>query len=544
MIEARPAAPGFEAAPGEVVVRLEPAGEEALRVLFAGPDRVLHLAGGRRARPLHAHPRAPRPASPRRSTPGSGRACAGGRATCLVIDRDAIDRLEAGLRTTAAPAADLDLAPEHLDLLGWIELAASHASVGLLARVLRLSPAQVEARIAALAARGTVRQTADGRLIAESETLERWPAEQRRSAHHALSEILPPGAYERLLHLVGASDLSRSDHAIAIASAAREIAHRLAGEGHLSKAHLVLAEGLHLARTAGVTESAPIQELLALWVEIALAESRPEAIDRALYELYRTALRPEAIDHLEQLLRAGLAGLGTPGEQALAAIALVRPFAEHGLERRRWAIAVHASRLCPEPIQEAVLDEARAWAEGTGAPIALAAAAEWEAHLRYRQGRYDQAADLYAEGARGAAWVTDRILDTIQAASSLMGSVPPRGGPAVRSSEARDLARRSRHAYAEGPRRVDPAEHGLSPGAAADPRPGAGRGGGPRGRVQPGGGRLVDGGGGRAPRARAGPGPGARAARARDLGEARPGVAVVLRPVPGGGERRSGDRRG
>ena len=433
---------------GTLVVPLGPVDEHALRALFAGPDRLLHLQeDAARVLWLRTDGMPGRVAEELTSWVRAGLARWEG--DRVVIDRDAIDRLEAGVQTATAYGPEIDLEPHLLELLGWIELAANHAEVSLLAQVLELSTAQIRARVGELVGRGAARSTADGHLVPCTDALERWPEERQQTARLALASALPRGAPARLLHLVGASDPSRPDHAIAIACVAGEVARRLAGDGHLGKAALVLGEGLRVARSAGVGASAEIDALLDLWVEIGLAENRPVALDRVLYELHRTHPQTPVIAHLEQLVRAALAALGNAGEQALAAATAVQPFTRCAMETRRQALRVSASRLCPEPFQEAVLAEAVAWARASGDPCAEAAAAEWQAHLRYRQGHFDEAADLYGRAAQGAGGLTERCLDALLAASSLMEAFR-HAEAAAWASAARDLARGCRHAYAEG----------------------------------------------------------------------------------------------
>ncbi len=446
VVEARIEPPAEDG--GALVLALGPVNEEALRALFEGPDRLLHLQEDA-ARALWARTDGlpARVADELTSWVRAGLTRWEG--DRLVIDRDAIERLEAGLPTAAPQGPELDLEPHLVELLGWIELAATHAQVSLLARVLDLSPAQIEARVAELVLRGAARTTADGRLVPCTDALEHWPEERRQTARLALAAALPRGASERLLHLVGASDPSVPEHAVAIACVAGEVARRLAAEGHLGKAALVLGEGLRVARLAGVGARGEIDALLELWVEIGLAESTPGALDRVLHELHRTLPQTPVVAHLEQLVRAALATLGNAGEQALAAASAVPPFARTALETRRQALRVSASRLCPEPVQEAVLDDAAAWARGSGDACAEAAAAEWQAHLRYRQGHFDEAADLYGRAAQGAVGMTERVLDTLLAASSLMEAFR-HAEAAAWASAARDLARDCRHAYAEG----------------------------------------------------------------------------------------------
>jgi hypothetical protein len=192
--------------------------------------------------------------------------------------------------------------------------------------------------------------------------------------------------------------------------------------------------------------------LLALWVEVALADGTPQALDRALYEFCRTEPRTELTAHLEALVRAALA-VGVWTAWALGMASAVPPFVDPRLELRRQGVRVLASRRGSQDQEEAVLAEVAAWIEATsgasGEPAARASLAGWRGHLCYRQGRFAEAAALTAEAAEGEAWVGARISARLNGASARMEAFEHAEATAW-AAEALALARRCRHAYFEG----------------------------------------------------------------------------------------------
>ncbi|WP_437727721.1 protein kinase domain-containing protein [Sorangium sp. So ce861] len=377
----------------------------------------------------------------------------------LVVDRDALDRLDAGLvvarevhaRRAGDRAAPL---PPHLEeLLGWIALAWPHHRPPVLAAAMEQPAWRIEAEIEDLALAGAARRLPDGRVepLAAPDAA-RSPAWLRR-AHRAIAEALGPGEDARLFHLLascedeplagpGASELARE---------AALLARRRAAEGQLGQAVAALREGLlALRRHAGAAGAAAEPEavaLFALWVEIALAEGTPSALDRVVYELSRAAPLPAALGQLEGLAQAALA-FAAGSERALAMAEAVAPFADPALERRRQGLRVLAARCAVSDRLHAVVDEVTRWAAGAGDPAAQAALAGWLGRLRYQEGRYEEAAALHAEAAQGEPWLAARIAEMNYAAGARMEAFRHEDAIAL-AREARELAARCRHAHGE-----------------------------------------------------------------------------------------------
>lgn len=225
-------------------------------------------------------------------------------------------------------------------------------------------------------------------------------------------------------------------------------AEELAIHGDLGAATTMLIEGLYLARHEEAVEEEC--DILSLWAKVALAEATPRALDGAMYELLRTR-RPNAdTQRLQALLRAALAAPGASGFSALEMVDDLGPFTDPDLERARQRIRVMAvaTRASPALLAE-VLEEIDEWADRSGDSIAELSAAEAHARQRYHEGRFADAAVLYARAAALEPWVTGRIEHILRSASALLEAFDHE--KAVKTAdEARMLAIRARHPYWEG----------------------------------------------------------------------------------------------
>ena len=404
------------------VIALRPLTEAELAPLFSGTSRLFHIPEDA-ARVLHLRTDG-LPARVADDVTGwihAGLARWDG--DRVSIDRDAIERLEAGLVITPLgplPPPAAPLPPDLDDLLGWILLAHPNGNAAQLAVARGASLDHVERELAALVARGAVRLLPDGRIepLCAPGAGDAWPLERRREAHRAIAFAEPPGSPRRLFHLITGAD-DDVELGTEIAAEALHLARRLAIEGRLELAAAAVSEGLRAERRLGMSGAVESLPLLTLAVEIALEDGTPRALDRALYELYRIRPRSPAIDRLAQLVRAALAALERT-ERAFADATELGPFANVDLERRRQEIRVIASRRRPIVEQEALLEEVHKWMETTHDATARGAYAGWLARLRYRQGRFPEAADLHASSAAGSQWVTAKLAAQLRSASCQM----------------------------------------------------------------------------------------------------------------------------
>lgn len=442
---AAPAAPP-DAGKGEVV-RLEPLDEAALRPLFAGPDRLFHLREDA-ARALWERTEGLPARVVAEVLLWVRLGLARWNGPVLLVDRDALGHLGAGL-PTAGPAASslpwIEAEPHLGELLRWLTVAGRHLDIGQLAQVMGQPEWMVEAACEELVTRGVARRTGDRRVEPRGQVDVSWPAAQRVKAHRAVARALGSGQEGRLFHLLAADEGSE------ITAEAVALARRRARAGDLGAATAALAEGLRAVRQrfgAGVdAEEIP---LLATWVKVAFAEGTPHALDRVLYEISRAAALGPEVARLDALVRAGIAAPGASGARALELAEGIPPFADPELERwrQRARLVVAAARSAPAILEEALV-EVTAWAESSGEPLAQLCLVEGRTLLRYVEGRFEEAAALQTEAAEREPWLTGRIAATLRGASALLEAFRHREA-AEQAARGRDLAARCRNPYGEG----------------------------------------------------------------------------------------------
>ncbi|WP_437970911.1 serine/threonine-protein kinase [Sorangium sp. So ce260] len=443
--EAAPAAAVPGGAPPERIV-LRPLEEEALRPLFAGPDRLFHLREDA-ARALWQRTAGVPARLDAEVTLWVRLGLARWNGPALSVGRDALDRIDAGLREAmpAGEAPSLDDDPYLDELLRWLALAGHELDVQRLAAVIGQVVWKIEAGCDELVRRGAARRLPGDRVEPIGQVDITWPTARRITAHRAVAAALRPGQEGRLFHLLA------GDEGLAAAFEALAVARARAREGALGRATGLLGEGLLVARRVGTEDAGDVEvELLAEWVKVAFAEGTPRALDRVLYELSRAEARGVEVDRLAALVRAALVAPGASGDRALELAGGVPPFADAELERRRHGVQLLAAATRPSTaLLEESLAEVAAWADRTGHPMARLCLAEGRARLRYVQGRFEEAAALHAEAAGWEPWLTGRIAATLSSASALLEAFQHREA-AARAASARDLSARCRNAYLEG----------------------------------------------------------------------------------------------
>lgn len=426
--------------------------EEQLRDLFSGPNRLLHLpedaarviysrTAGEMAlvdRELDAWVRA-----------GIGR-WNGKRISIL---RDTLEELHAGL--VVAPTGDVAIGTARLTAqewttVAWIALAVPHAQIDLISRAMDVDLDDLRSEVQSLVRRGVLRELLDNHYepIIWPDINELWAPDMQRRAHRDLAAEMPKGAPGRLLHLLRSVEQIDRRGVTEIVREVNAAARQYAMQGHVARAALLLGEGVRALRTAREVRESDRYDLFATWVEIALAENTEIALDRLLYELSRPGIQGERLEHLKSLVWAGLAA-ATSSERALADANAVAPFEDPGLERRRQGVRVVAARRAALDVEEAMMSEVVAWAESSYDRADRARVANWLGRLRYRQGRFDEAAECHATAFHGEEWPVAKLWTRIFEGTSLLEAF--RFEDAKRAAnEALALARHCRHAVCEG----------------------------------------------------------------------------------------------
>jgi hypothetical protein len=362
-------------------VGVDPLAEADLRALFHGPDVVLHL----REDAAHALFQRTGGVPARVAEEVRGWVARGGARWDhgrLRVDRSAIETFSGGRALMGGRAAAQLEAP--LDaLLAWVLLGGSSVTAALLVAATGLPAWEIEMELGALEEAAAVRRMPDGRLQALTlpRALGRWSEEERAHAHRRLAAVMATDSHERLLHLAAAGDTG------AIPDAAVTFARSLLDTGAAGRA----LAALHYA--VAEVQAARVDVTDAVLVELARA-ALADGGGPALREARRTLTRAGGT-----ALAALLAAWEAAGERryadAEAAVAALPPFADDELDA--WRVGL--------PVRVAVatdLDEAeRRLAALLVDPDSVVGRrrTEWLGHLRYRQRRYVEAAELHARAA-------------------------------------------------------------------------------------------------------------------------------------------------
>ncbi len=428
------------------VVFLEALNDSDLRGLFAGSDRLLHVHDDA-ARELMERS-AGVPASVVAELEAWVRTGLAERSgTRLAMTRSAIDRLRGGVPVLPiAPSASGPLRPldDDIDeLLGWIHLAWPNTERALLAAVSERAAWLLDAELDTLERAGAVRRLSDGRVrpLRPSRRLAdaSWVGEARQRAHGRLGAALPAGAAGRLFHLVAAGEHEAAARESLVVAAAN------GDDGRLGEAEVALAEGLRAARRLDGREARVRErEILRAWLPVALSDVTAVACDRLLYEMSRSPWRDAELSLWERLVRSLVASYESDQERATSLVETLPPFADEGVERWRMAVRVHVMRHCSPADAERVIAEARAWAASTQEPEAASNVDMWEGLLRYRQGRFRDAAELHLRSARQTTRAAARLSALLNAAAALLEEPALVECEAV-ARQAAELAGRCRH---------------------------------------------------------------------------------------------------
>lgn len=232
---------------------------------------------------------------------------------------------------------------------------------------------------------------------------------------------------------------------LAFAERAIEDARSLAETGRLGNATALLQEALSALRRAPTFPTSIAMRALSLWVEIAIVIGTPSALDHALYEICRMDDLTPLVGELEALVRAALA-VGAWTDRALELASALAPFDDPALERARQGVRVDAARRASLEREEELMEELQAWARDARSPDTDAAFFGWMGRLRYRQGRFEEAAELHGRAAALSTWATKRAWSLVSQANALMEAFSFDHAAEV-AARAVGIASTTRHAY-------------------------------------------------------------------------------------------------
>lgn len=425
--------------------------EVQLRDFFSGPNRLLHLPEDA-ARVLFART-AGDVAQVDRELDAWIRAGIGrwdGKR--VAISRDTLEELQAGL--IVAPTGDMALesvrlSPQEWNIVAWIALAAPHAHIDLISRAMDIDLDELRSEVQSMVRRGVLRELPDNHYepVLWPDINELWTPEVQRRAHRDLAAELAKGAPGRLLHLLRSVEQLDRHGVSEIVREVTTAARHYAVQGHIARATLLLGEGVRALRTVKDVREDDRYHLFATWAEFAIAENTHIALDRLMYELSRPGMNGDRLEHIKLLVRAGLAATSS-SERALADANAVPPFDDPALERRRQGVRIVAARRAALEVEEAMLEEIVAWAANSYDRVDRARAANWLGRLRYRQGRFEDAAECHATAFHGEEWPAAKMWTRIFEGLSLLDAF--RFDDAKRAADdALKLAQHCRHAVGE-----------------------------------------------------------------------------------------------
>ncbi len=357
----------------------------ALRLLFHGPDHLLHLREDAAA-VLWARTGG-QPAAVREELGAWLRAGLGHWDQGAVrVNRGIIGRLQAGEGLVEGDDADSDV----LAVLG---LVFPHGTAERVGRVLgRDVSGEVEQLLA------------QGRAWSLGDTIGARP----RRKVDGLDEA---AVLRKVAMMLPRNERGRVELLGRAGAAAGEL--RLALAPVLASPDLAPEHALALIELAVVAARAEAERqvevgLLHQWAAFALMLEAAAPVERALYEVQRFEGPAGVLENLEALLRAARAAYGGSPAQARALVEVVAPFGVDELERWRCALAVHAVRIDGPEVVERELERLEAWAQGNVEREARVLG--WWGNLRYRQLRFEESARLHEQAAAGkqrtVGWLT------------------------------------------------------------------------------------------------------------------------------------------
>lgn len=408
-----------------------------LQPLFLGPDRLLHLQEDG-ARELYTRAGG----LPARVTAEVGAWVTAGLAEWrdgrVAIGRAALEQLASGLQVAIPLMPDGErparLAAPLEELVGWVAMAWPDTSRDILEAATGVPAWELNVELDELVRMGALRVLPDGRLrAAVPDTRSEWPDERRRAAHRALAAALPAGNPRRFAHLVACADFE---------DAARESLLLARVHGREAKAGLAAGVAMLGLSVARQVEGVPFEaELLEEVVIDALRSWAVGPCESALYELSRSKVDSPRLAALAQLLRGSLDVWRGKAEAAMAAVREVPPLEDEELERWRQIVHVHVAAGWSPARYEQVLDEVEPWSHAN--PNRETLYTGWLGLLRYRQGRFQEAAALHLRAARAREDRSSRLSAMLNGAAALVEAYEPEEAAEL-AREALELARSCR----------------------------------------------------------------------------------------------------
>lgn len=397
------------------VIPTAPLEHADLALLFAGPDRLLHLREDAASLLLERSRGVPAVVEAElRSWIRKG--LAAWRGELVAVTRGALNRLRTMGQAPPPRSASMtrpELSSDDEELLSWVQLAGDHAVTDVLRRALNVAGWQLEARLEALTARGTVARLESGvyRALLPSLAHLTWSPQRVQDAHTRLAECVPRASTARVVHRVLAGEPN------ALVADAIEAAAALEGDGRHGDGAAILQAAWEATSEA---PTALRTRILTHWALIVLRTQQS-----AGFEVVRAAIgKLGADDGIEPDLHALLEGaaLVAAGRDAEGRAVLDGVGARDDLawETCRSIWLIQAYRRAPIAEEAALLKRVEETTARLGDADLAARLAGWRGLHLYRLGRYQEAAREHLTAAAGRRDALGSLSSRANAASALL----------------------------------------------------------------------------------------------------------------------------
>jgi len=217
-------------------------------------------------------------------------------------------------------------------------------------------------------------------------------------------------------------------------------------DGRLRRAQAAAELGFALIRQARFPPPECVL-LLQLYVRVVVALAVPGAAERGAWELRRLPRWPFR-DTLAATLDAMHLALAGRASEALEISVNLPAEADEDVDALVPTVQMQAARALPTAAEAFVLDRVQRWVDRRGTPTAQARSAAWWGHLRLRQGRLEQAAELFARASSSHPEAHARLQALLDEARCLAALGRPEQA-VRRARRAREQAAQTRDALRE-----------------------------------------------------------------------------------------------
>jgi tetratricopeptide (TPR) repeat protein len=368
------------------------------------------------------------------------------RADKLVVPAQQLERLRRGLQLHA-PASAMAIFADDIDtrtLLVWIKLAGRYATVGHLAPLIGVEPAQLHSDVERLIERDALTCSPDGVLVPMVDAMANCPlsAGELENIHKTLADALAPGTSGRLLHLLRAGTLDE------IIDEARASAQHHDRRGEVGPAIAALTEAVWACHQ--FNEFGQVYALVADWAKIALASSETTRLEELLYAIEQLPLEGDPqLAHLEALVNLGRIASQRTDEDTLERLDALAPFDDWELELRRHMCRMQVVATRPASVTNSILKGIERWVDSVDEPEARGSLIGWRSVRAFQQGRFLEAAALSLRAASIKNRPTARLASLISASTALMDA-GEYADALKHSQRALELAERLHHHHYHG----------------------------------------------------------------------------------------------